>query len=62
MKADTDAAKRGVSESVAQKQRAIRYAKWDLDDARATGDKLKIDLAEAALNATLENYGNGCNT
>jgi len=36
----------------------IQDAKEQLDYARLTGDKLKIDLREAALNDLLDRYSN----
>lgn len=41
--------------------REISKAKADLDMARLTGDQLKIDLAEAALNDLLERLCDACN-
>ena len=49
-----------ISSAEKDARRAITYAKWDLDDARESGDLLKIALAEDALNALLERYS--CNT
>lgn len=45
------------------RERAIMEAMRELDFARATGDQLRIALAEAALNDLLDRYScNGKNT